>query len=78
MLSTIKLIKEKIMSKYVLVNVQGVHDVTTKVFDDDVKLYEHLEYFFEDDDEYTPDDLMPNGEVRLDNQTLKVILIEEK
>ena len=65
------------MSKYVLVNVQGVHDVTTKVFDDDVKLYEYLEDFFEDDDEYTPDDLMPNGEVRLDNQTLKVILIEE-
>ena len=66
------------MSKYVLVNVQGVHDVTTKVFDNDVKLYEYLEDFFEDDDEYTPDDLMPNGEVRLDNQTLKVILIKEK
>ena len=66
------------MSKYVFINVQGVHDVTTKVFDDDVKLYEYLEDFFEDDDEYTPDDLMPNGEVRLDNQTLKVILIEEK
>ena len=65
------------MSKYVFINVQGVHDVTTKVFDDDVKLYEYLEDFFEDDDEYTPDDLMPNGEVRLDNQTLKVILIEE-
>ena len=65
------------MSKYVFINVQGVHDVTTKVFDDDVKLYEYLEDFFEDDDEYTPDDLMPNGEVRLDNQTLKVILIKE-
>ena len=65
------------MGKYVLINVQGVHDVTTKVFDNDVKLYEYLEDFFEDDDEYTPDDLMPNGEVRLDNQTLKVILIEE-
>ena len=66
------------MSKYVFINVQGVHDVTTKVFDDDVKLYEYLEDFFEDEDEYTPDDLMPNGEVCLDNQTLKVILIEEK
>jgi hypothetical protein len=66
------------MSKYVLVNVQGVHDVTTKVFDNDVKLYEYLEDFFEDDDEYTPDDLMSYGEVNLDNQTLKVILIEEK
>ena len=65
------------MSKYVFINVQGVHDVTTKVFDNDVKLYEYLEDFFEDDDEYTPDDLIPNGEVRLDNQTLKVILIKE-
>ena len=65
------------MSKYVLVNVQGIHDVITKVFDDDVLLYEYLKDFFEDDDEYTPDDLMPSGEVRLDNQTLKVILIEE-
>ena len=65
------------MSKYVLINVQGIHDVTTKAFDDDVKLYEYLEDFFEGD-EYTPDDLMPYGEVRLDYQTLKVILIEEK
>ena len=65
------------MSKYVLVNVQGVHDVTTKVFDDDVKLYEYLEDFFEDDLNYSPDDLMPYGEVWLDNQTLKVILIKE-
>ena len=66
------------MSKYVFINVQGVSDVTTKVFDNDVKLYEYLEDFFEDEDEYTPDDLMPDGEVRLDNQTLKVILIKEK
>ena len=66
------------MSKYVFINVQGVHDVITEVFDDDVKLYEYLEDFFEDDDEYTPDDLMPYGEVKLDYQTLKVILIEEK
>ena len=66
------------MSKYVLINVQGIHDVTTKVFDDDVKLYEYLEDFFEHTDEYSPDDLMTYGEVNLDYQTLKVILIEEK
>lgn len=66
------------MSKYVFINVQGVHDVITEVFDDDVKLYEYLKDFFEHTDEYTPDDLMPCGEVRLDYQTLKVILIEEK
>ncbi len=65
------------MSKYVFINVQGVHDVITEVFDNDVKLYEYLEDFFEDDDEYTPDDLMPYGEVCLDYQTLKVVLIEE-
>ena len=65
------------MSKYVFINVQGVHDVITEVFDDDVKLYEYLEDFFEDDDEYTPDDLMPCGEVNLDYQTLKVVLIKE-
>ena len=29
------------MSKYVLINVQGISDITTKVFDDDTKLYEH-------------------------------------
>ena len=65
------------MSKYVLINVQGIHDVITKVFDDDVKLYEYLKDFFEHTNEYTPDDLMPYGEVHLDYQTLKVILIEE-
>ena len=66
------------MSKYVFINVQGVPDVITEVFDDDVKLYEYLKDFFEHTDEYTPDDLMPCGEVNLDYQTLKVILIEEK
>lgn len=65
------------MSKYVFINVQGVHDVITEVFDNDVKLYEYLEDFFEDEDGYTPDDLIPYGEVRLDYQTLKVVLIEE-
>lgn len=65
------------MSKYVFINVQGIHDVITKVFDDDVLLYEYLKDFFEDTDEYTPNDLMPCGEVNLDYQTLKVVLIEE-
>ena len=62
--------------KYVLINVQGVHDVNTKVFDSDVKLYEYLVDFFGDDDEYSPDDLMPFGEVQMDFQTLKVIHIK--
>lgn len=65
------------MSKYVLINVQGVHDVTTKVFDEDTKLYEYLLDFFEDEDEYSPDDLMPSGTVHLDYQTLKVLHIED-
>lgn len=61
------------MSKYVLINVQGISDITTKVFDDDTKLYEYLEDFFEDSDEYSPDDLMPYGKVNLDYQTLIVV-----
>lgn len=64
------------MSKYVLINVQGISDITTKVFDDDTKLYEHLEDFFEDSNEYSPDDLMPCGEVNLDYQTLIVVEVE--
>lgn len=63
------------MSKYVFIDVQSVRDVTTKVFDNDVELYEYLDVFFEHDLNYSPDDLMPYGEVWLDNQTLKVILI---
>ena len=65
------------MSKYVFIDVQSVRDVTTKVFDNEVELYEYLDVFFEHDLSYSPDDLMPYGEVWLDNQTLKVILIEE-
>ena len=63
------------MSKYVLINVQGVHNVTTIVFDEDTKLYDYLLEFFEDEDEYAPDDLMPKGTVYLDGQTLKVLEI---
>lgn len=63
------------MSKYVLINVQGVHDVTTKVFDEDTKLYDYLLDLFEDKEEYAPDDLMPNGTVYLDYQTLRVLEI---
>lgn len=63
------------MTKYVFINVQGVNDVITEVFDDDTKLYDYLLDFFEGDDEYSPDDLMPSGTVYLDGQTLKVIEI---
>lgn len=69
------------MTKYVFINVQGISDVITKVFDDDTKLYDYLLEFFEGDDEYSlsseysPDDLMPSGTVYLDGQTLKVIEI---
>lgn len=64
------------MSKYVLINVQGVSDVTTRVFDEDTKLYDYLEDFFEDDKNYSPDDLMPFGRVVLDYQTLIVVEVE--
>lgn len=64
------------MSKYVLINVQGLHDITTKVFNEDTKLYDYLLDFFEDEDDYTPDDLMPSGTVHLDGQTLEVLEID--
>lgn len=64
------------MSKYVLVNVQGISDVTTRVFDEDTKLYDYLEDFFEDDENYSPDDLIPFGRVVLDYQTLIVVEVE--
>lgn len=64
------------MSKYVLINVQGISDVTTRVFDEDTKLYDYLEDFFEDDKNYSPDDLMPFGRVVLDYQTLIVVEVE--
>ena len=63
------------MSKYVLINVQGLHDITTKVFNEDKKLYDYLLDFFEDEGDYTPDDLIPSGTVYLDGQTLEVLEI---
>mgnify|MGYP000653318857 CR=1 FL=1 len=41
----------------------------------DTKLYEYLLEFFEDEDDYTPDDLIPSGTVYLDGQTLEVLEI---
>ena len=64
------------MSKYVFINVQGISDVTTGVFESGAKLYDYLEYFFEDDENYSPDDLMPFGRVFLDYQTLIVVEVE--
>ena len=43
------------MKKYVVINVQGCHDVSTKVFDTKKDLRNYLEYFLddgEDDPEY--------------------------
>ena len=64
------------MSKYVFINVQGINDVTTGVFESGTKLYDYLEDFFEDDENYSPDDLMPFGRVFLDYQTLIVVEVE--
>lgn len=63
------------MSKYVLINVQGIHDVSTRVFDNIDTLEQYLEDFFEDD-EYGVGDLLPFGEVNMDYQTLKVLEIK--
>ena len=64
------------MSKYILINVQGIHDVSTRVFDNIDTLEQYLEDFFEEDDEYSVDDLFPYGEVNMDYQTLKVLEIK--
>lgn len=64
------------MSKYILINVQGIHDVSTRVFDNIDALEQYLEDFFEEDDEYSVDDLFPYGEVNMDYQTLKVLEIK--
>lgn len=63
------------MSKYVLINVQGVHDVITKVFDNVSDLEEYLSDF-EFDGDVGAEDLVPSGEINLDYQTLKVIEIK--
>ena len=64
------------MSKYILINVQGIHDVSTRVFDNIDTLEQYLEDFFDEDDEYSVDDLLPHGEVKRDYQTLKVLEIK--
>ena len=64
------------MNKYILINVQGIHDVSTRVFDNIDTLEQYLEDFFEEDDEYSVDNLLPYGEVNMDYQTLKVLEIK--
>lgn len=64
------------MNKYVLINVQGIHDVSTRVFDNIDTLEQYLDDFFEEDDEYSVDNLLPYGEVNMDYQTLKVLEIK--
>lgn len=64
------------MNKYVLINVQGVHDISTLVFTKIGDLEEYLNDFFDKDDEYSVGDLLPYGEVNRDYQTLKVLEIK--
>ncbi len=63
------------MSKYVLINVQGVHDIIAEVFDSVSDLEEYLSDF-EFDEDVGVENLVPSGEVNLDYQTLKVIEIK--
>lgn len=64
------------MSNYVLVNVQGVHDVTTRVFNSLKDIDDYLTDFFDEEEEYSKDDILPYGEINRDFQTLKVIRID--
>lgn len=61
------------MSKYVFINVQGVSDVSTKIFDDYEALEDFVKDFFDEDGEYSAEDLLPCGEVSLFDQTLIVL-----
>lgn len=64
------------MSKYVFINVQGVSDVSTKIFDDYEALEDFVKDFFDEDDEdgeYSAEDLLPCGKVNLFDQTLIVL-----
>lgn len=68
------------MSKYVFINVQGIHDVSTKVFNSYEELESYVEGFCEDDVDddgnLISDCILPYGEANLDYQTLKVIKID--
>lgn len=64
------------MKKYVVINVQGCHDVSTKIFHTKKDLRQYLEYFLEDGEdepEYCAEDLIPCGQIYGDGQMLKVI-----
>jgi hypothetical protein len=65
------------MSKYVFINVQGVSDVSTRIFDNCESVEEYVKDFFdEDEDDYSYEDLLPYGEIRMYDQTLIVLEVE--
>ena len=63
------------MSKYVFINVQGASDVSTRIFDNYESVEEYVKDFFDEDD-YSYEDLLPYGEVRMYDQTLIVLEVE--
>ena len=63
------------MSKYVFINVQGVNDVSTRIFDNYESVEAYVKDFFDEDD-YSYEDLLPYGEIRMYDQTLIVLEVE--
>ena len=67
------------MSKYIFINVQGVSDVSTRIFDNYEKLVDFVKDLFDEDDEdaeYSAEDLLPYGEVNMFDQTLIVLKVD--
>lgn len=61
------------MSKYVFINVQSVSDISTRIFDDYESLENYVHKFFDEEDDYSYEDLLPCGEIRMYDQTLIVL-----
>lgn len=64
------------MSKYVFINVQGVNDVNTRIFENYESLEKYVKDFFDEEDECSYEDLLPYGEIQTYDQTLIVLEIK--
>ena len=64
------------MNKYVFINVQGISDVNTRVFENYESLEKYVKDFFAEEDECSYEDLLPYGEIQTYDQTLIVLEVK--
>ena len=64
------------MSKYVFINVQGISDVNTRVFENYESLEKYVKDFFDEEYECSYEDLLPYGEIQTYDQTLIVLEVK--